>query len=92
MALASPQHIDASHHHNLDVFVNTLMWADYYEDRAPVWCDICKYLLCDFIADKVSKSLVQRNLVRHAGLFALPNAQAGISGIDPTHDVVGQGA
>lgn len=61
---------------NLSLFVNTLIWADNYEDRVPVWCDICESTLLLVKAEQTSKPTLQRYLIRHAGLLALTNAQA----------------
>ena len=61
---------------NLSFFVNTIVWADNYADRSPVWCDISELNIFRFPSciDDISQSPVQCHLVCYARLLPLANA------------------
>ena len=39
----------------LNQLINSIIWAGNFENRAPVWCDICEYIQSEYNVLSVSK-------------------------------------
>lgn len=42
--------------------VNTIIWSSDVEDKAPVWCDICKFAICCRCITKLKSSLTASHI------------------------------
>lgn len=56
----------------LSTAINTTVWSNDVEDRAPVWCDICKPRIIFLLLSYTTEILAQSNAFIHACQYWYP--------------------